>query len=507
MKNLIIVGSILLVIIQSLLGQDRKELVEERTFNSKTFVNADNSYSAEFSAGYLHYIDESGKFQEIDRTIQTSSSEYDFEVTKGLYHVYFKSDPTADFPVVFETKGGGQLRMKLKALAYLDKVTKDYKIIQKIKNVTPRIEKNQIIYGGAFTNIDVKYIYMDKKLKEEVILTQRARDMLPAPASYGLTADNTLLVIVTEIDFNKAPSIWANNNRIDDMTYEGNERINFRDIRGNIKFFLPKDQAYMDPNSVDSLLNIRDLPIVPMKKRLIHPNEKHLVISGIPYNDLKNTFPQGSVILDPSVEVEYVYQAGSSSHDAEIDSWNPTANKGSYTVADLGPDDDPADEARFLIKFPIDIKNYWNIQSAEIELYFAWVDPNPADEIDMEVRKMLVDWNESTCNWYTGDTENTDYSSEVVDTFHVDSDVEDTWGSWDITSLVEYWQQNPQQSYGMIFMRSYADRWKGNLTIIRTSEYSQSSYRPKLTINYSFDYETTYYIRDAAGSVIATYRR
>ena len=39
----------------------------------------------------------------------------------------------------------------------------------------------------------------------------------------------------------------------------------------------------------------------------------------------------------------------------------------------------------------------------------------------------------------------------------------------------------------------------------RSSEYTTAGYRPKLTVTYTTDVVTTYYIRDAAGNVIATY--
>ena len=82
------------------LRAQRVELPDRRTLNSRTFRNPDNTLTTELSAGYLHYRDNDGKFQPIDNRIVPSTTEYDFEVTQGFYHVYFKNDLQSDWPVV-----------------------------------------------------------------------------------------------------------------------------------------------------------------------------------------------------------------------------------------------------------------------------------------------------------------------------------------------------------------------------------------------------------------------
>ena len=74
----------------------------------------------------------------------------------------------------------------------------------------------------------------------------------------------------------------------------------------------------------------------------------------------------------------------------------------------------------------------------------------------------------------------------------------------DVTNLVEDMLANPP-NLGFIWMLQ--DETEYRSVNLGTSENRYLDRRPVLTINYSIPQSITYYIRDAAGNVVATYKK
>lgn len=290
---------ILSIAATNLLYAQRVELKDKRSFFSSTYRTPDDNFTTVISPAPVHYLDRRGEFHPIKRDIVPSNSEYDFEVVEGFYHAYFKSNLLSEYPVVFESKDGANLKMKLTAIAYLDIVSKNYHVLQNIQSSTPVVSGNKIAFSNVFNNIDLKYYYGDTRLKEEIWLTQAARDNLPNPSNFGINRQNAYLVFITKLDLDGAPMVYADGQKIRDQVFEGDSRINFRNIRGEAKFFLPVDWAFReeDRRSEEGLHADRMLKI---RKRLIHTPQGHFLLAGVKLQDLQS-MPSGTVVFDPQV--------------------------------------------------------------------------------------------------------------------------------------------------------------------------------------------------------------
>ena len=375
--------------------------------------------------------------------------------------------------------------------------------------------------------MDVKYIYGDTRLKEEIWLSQQARNNLPNPASFGINPNNAYLVFVTRIDLDRALPAFAGNVRISQNDYEGDGRIDFTGIRGEVKFFLPVDWAFRDVDrdtlNQDNMLKIR--------KRLIHPDGNHFLLTGVKLRDLIN-MPGGTIVFDPQVELNYQPNA-IGGYDTFIYAKNFYSvragwNYGAYNEIRVGRSNHASyDRKRTLIQFDLSgIPANAAINTAELSFY-CWTTYSGTTSSQLNVHKMLTYWEEGILSGTTGDASwnnrtsanawgtggglaGTDYNSSVIDYVTKAQADTATWFTWDIKSLVEDWVGDAENNLGLMVKYKDDHISTGTHRMFRfysSDETTADTLRPKLKVNYTEDFATVYYVRDAAGNVIATYRK
>jgi len=318
MKRLVSIGLILLIGISSGLFMgysapkeasasiiDKIELIDRRTRTSKTYWLGETEdglqrFAIDSSIGSIHY-EEAGQWLEIDSDIVPSiKNGWDWEVEKGAYKLLIKSDTS-----VAVGKDDYWLGFRYEGFAYLDKSTNDYVILQTRQNVAPVVEGNKITWNGIFTGVNLEYIYGNDGFKENLYITQAARDRLAnnPPSKFGLNNQTTYLVSYIQCDWQYAGRAELDGETInwntDVETYE--TPINFwHPIKNKILAALPVDYGYLQAG----------LEFEPLKlnKRFIRaPDGKNYLLSGARVLDL-NQFPTGTIVLDPTVEVSVVAQ-------------------------------------------------------------------------------------------------------------------------------------------------------------------------------------------------------
>ncbi|NHZ84617.1 MAG: DNRLRE domain-containing protein [Planctomycetia bacterium] len=504
-------------------SQQRTELKDKRTFNSKTFVNSDNSYTTVITGGLVHYLDSKGEFLEIDRNIVLSPTEYDYEVTQGFYHAYFKSDLSEPGAIAFETTGGGGFTAQLSGLGYMDQAGKKYEIIYQPRLVQPVVNQNTIIYPNIFPGIDVKFAYCDTKLKEELFIHPTARKSLQAPKSFK----KPYLVAIYQLEMNMPTTKpFAKAKKIDKDNYEGEERITFRDIKGSTSFYFPVDFAYLVSGG-DSLTVDYNRT---MRKWFLKKNDKQLLLTGVP-DDWFQTLPAGTVVLDPQVSVDAQLNL---SKDTNICGYTGST----YQYRSYGVSSrilmESANKWRGLVYFdlswlPLDV----TVQAADLYFYVYdsahdgpgsiyaykadryWKEGTGSGATNSETysgaswrERFYGDnlndgnnpWNEADADWATVGG---DYSGLMAQ-----ANVTGTGAfSLDILQTVQDWVTDANSNYGVLLKTDESASPSYNVWV-RSSNYSTTpSQRPRLELTYTFETTSIYYVRDAAGQVIATYRR
>ena len=121
---------------------------------------------------------------------------------------------------------------------------------------------------------------------------------------------------------------------------------------------------------------------------------------------------------------------------------------------------------------------------------------------NFSMHQMLTSWSETTSNWNERSAGNawstpgmaagTDYAAAAVSTIAVNSSMQGTYLSWDITSLYNSWVSGASQNYGVTIQgpagvaNSLAVNGDTTDGVFRlyNSEYADDTFRPVLVITY-----------------------
>jgi hypothetical protein len=184
--------------------------------------------------------------------------------------------------------------------------------------------------------------------------------------------------------------------------------------------------------------------------------------------------------MNDQQEQTLTLQPGSEGKDAYIDSSNGYTNYGTSTSIRAGHS-----SWRGLLEFDLSgLPANATITSAQVELYY-YDDYTITGVGDLEAHLITRSWTETGVSWNNYDGTNSwsstggDFDSTVEDSVSID-DVYG-WYGWDITRLVEGWYNGTYTNYGVIIK----DGTNLNMKIFYSSDYSNSDYHPKLTINYT----------------------
>jgi hypothetical protein len=245
------------------------------------------------------------------------------------------------------------------------------------------------------------------------------------------------------------------------------------------------------------------------------------MLSGVPYTWLAS-LESGTVLFDPQVEINF--QPGSSiGKDAWIS--NSYANNNAGVQHRLQVEETTYTTYHSLIEFS-ELEQYINsnasVDSAKLSLYCYSL--NASGSATINAYRVTNSWREGTggTTW-TGDANSStidgvtwnerwygtnwssaggDYDLTAVGTTTVSA--ESTWVEIDVTDVVQDWLDGTYDNYGLILMTTPGNLWPRFFS----SDWSASAYHPKLSVNYTTSSpRTTYYVRDAAGQVIATYEK
>ncbi len=154
---------------------------------SNTSEREGNTYR--FFSYPKYYEDENGVLQQTNTQIERITAKtitqtrpggaWDYEMVQGVYKVYLREDGTLRIQ-----HQDWQMEYRLEDLAYYDPHTKRSKSLGwKLNPSDLRVEGNIATWVGIFPDVDLRITLQPGMMKEEILLHQDARNVLPQPAT------------------------------------------------------------------------------------------------------------------------------------------------------------------------------------------------------------------------------------------------------------------------------------------------------------------------------------
>jgi hypothetical protein len=216
------------------------ELTDKRTLYSKTYQNIDGSYQKRIGVGPIHYIDDTGKLDDINTNFVISDDlDFDYEVKRGFYKVKIKA--FSDSPNLVEYKIGDSFFIfELQDLCW-GKENEENELISIPFHADGIVHGNRIVYSNAYgEGIDVEFIYHPQYFGKNLILNS-----LP-PQIPG--DDFTYLQFNFKMILSDNIEVFIDGKELGDNEITTQGQIEFRDKNtGNLQFF------FTEPYSKDSL--------------------------------------------------------------------------------------------------------------------------------------------------------------------------------------------------------------------------------------------------------------
>jgi RHS repeat-associated protein len=497
------------------------EITSKRTLRSKAFLNSDSTISVKISNGYMHYKDTDGKYKEINRKIIAVDSN-NYCVKQGLYEANFSSDLFSDRPFKMKLKDNTMISWSLANMVYYEQSSKKINKISELMSSHPVTDNNTITYQDIFPGINLRLIYEDTQLKEEIIMTQKARENLPKPEKFAFKTSNTYLMFLFEINPDKNLTTFVNKENKQKIDFEGNEKIDFKDNRGKSKFFFPMDWAFME--------NDRDNPFAEyykLHKRVFYEDGKMFLLVGMKYKKL-NKLPGGTIVFDPTTSMQPDGNVGKDTRYGHNGSSSAEfLNFGAHYILQIHANKWSSNYygGRTIIQYDLScIPNSATIQSAKLFLYDYY------HSLFRDTENHYVLLHEISRSWFEGTGLGTqtndgadfqrydginywindggDYNSTLVDFVTFNKYQYNKWQEFNVTNSVQTMVTGSISNYGWLL------KWDNDIgsgrvdasALFYSSDYTGDvSKRPYLEVTYKVD-PIVSYDYDALGRITtATY--
>ena len=345
-------------------------------------------------------------------------------------------------------------------------------------------------------------------------LSQSARSSLPDPTKYGLSRNQSYFVVAME--FLLTPShfkmlangaagkipIEVNKN----FAFAGNERIDFEDDAQIVHFFFPKDYAWAAADSLTDYSNR-----VNIKRIFYSQDDKTYLLIGVPWNWM-NGAPAGELIIDPTTTI-------TNSSDVRLMDGGFYGSGASLSIGK----NTGVNKSRSLVSFNVStIPPGATVLNAQMKLYYYSGVGSTWGDRWVQAHQLYVSWAEAQANrdnrrtgfaWKVqygkigggSDSLTTDANGQFESTMLFQTGQTNAWKNWDLSRLTQQWVSNTTPNLGVMLWATNEDT-DYNTLWFRSSEYSNSTYWPKLEVIYSTDaaIKTVYFLKDHLGSVRAT---
>ncbi|EGK08454.1 cell wall-associated protein [Desmospora sp. 8437] len=363
----------------------KREIVELRTENSKTYIKGDNTYMLEQYLEPIHFK-EKGTWEEIDNGIATVSS------TQALDSELSYQNKANRYRAGFAPHTGAKKLLRFQ----LGSASVDLGLVDG-KKVKAEKKGNRIAYNHVYPDTHLVYYTDHNGVKEEWVL-----DRYHGQNKLTMTLDTQGVEAKKQKDGS----------------------IDFVDSKGKVAFSVPR------PFMVDQ--NLRYSGDVQFQIRSkgnktyldLELDEKWL-------QEKERAFP---VTVDPSL----VVQGSDKAQDTFVGEKQPTTNFGTVTYFTVGNNPDHG-KSRALLKFDLQpLLSSATITSAKLSVYQT----NTSTKAEREnLHPITENWSETTATWNKQPAVGTAISNQTV--------TDAGWYDFDLTSLARDWYTGKIANHGV----------------------------------------------------------
>jgi RHS repeat-associated protein len=420
-------------------GRKPGEQADLRTETSETFLNPDGTWTLKAYNGPIHYQDAQGKWQPIDPSLVTDSSDAG----------YAYGNKANRWRVHFARAAGGT--------ALVDAQFPGVRVAETLTgaaSVAGRTNGSTIVYPGVFPGVDLRYQVGATNL-EEMLLLQHAN----APASYTFTYH--------------LPGATA--------TQDASGNVIFTDAKGAVLFLLGSLLMYeadaqgqwLPKGALSEQVQLTLSGTAPDFQVTYTPDATWLA-------DPKRHFP---VAIDPSWQGSDTGQNTTNGNiyaDTIDEAGHPTQNFWNLNALRIGNADNAGlccnGVSRAYLKFPINPPpGQVRVTSADLALYQS--SQLSGGGVPINVNAILSAWNATTLTWNTHPTSFEKVGSALT------LATQNNWLHFDVSAAAQEWWSGGIALNGLELQ--YADETKPQEHFF--SDNNTNSQKPTLTINYVQD--------------------
>lgn len=415
-----------------------REVAELRSETSKVFQRADGQFEAEVSARPEHYRDAKGTWQPIDTAIRAAERDgYRFGNDTNVFRSSFgdKSDKLVRFE-----HAGKQIALGVEA---------------EQKTLTPKVERNTIVYPNAFDGADLVYQVGDS-LKEKIVLAKAPRE-----AVYRFTMQLGGVTAKAETD----GSI---------RFYSGAE------AEGTPLFTMPKPFMHDSRDDRNSVYG------KAWSDKVTQTVEQHGAKITITVRAdqawLAAAERQYPVVIDPTITIQPTV---SQSQDVMIGQDTPTTNyDGNWRLSTGTTNATTTTAYRSLVRFGLGtVPSGTTLSSAQLRLYYDQDFEPYGKTVEIEARRVTTAWDEATATW---NSINSAIAEAGIGTQTKPANVNGNWHSFDIRNIAQAWVSGTAANHGVMLKAKNEAPQLGGVRY-EAAEYAyngETANTPKLVLTY-----------------------
>lgn len=426
------------------------EVPEKRTEYAKAYKTSEDTITYIVDSQKIHFKNEKGIWQDVNNDIIPYTGEiYDYGYVNKAndYIMMFGMKDGKASSRISKDKYSVEFIMHSDESINLSKLNKlellgtDNEYLNKINN-----QNNSIIYKNALDNSDLVYTVNGDRLKEDIVLYSKPNF---STISYSLKCTN--------LEFKKSTK----------------EYIGYDEDTGAETKSIKEMGIFYDPETGDEIFLFQDLFMMDsanhycgdLKWDYIKDGNEYFITLYLDKEFLDSNYVKYPVIIDPTVSGPSV------TFDTYASKLNPSTNYYLLDYLRTGCDA-PYGVRRTFINWTLPIINEerYPITYAEIQLYKH----SSAGATDLIAKRLTTSWSSSSLTWSNSPNYTDVYSQD-------DGYWNGSWYQIDIREICRRWYCGMYGGYGI----KLQDNIENNVnvwTTFRSSDYSSSSYHPKLVI-------------------------